>query len=60
MPILPVVDTVSDPEFGLDFCELHFHVQLERKGDKEIVVSAVDEPLDRSEGRQRRLGRNAP
>ena len=50
MPVLPVMYPIPDPELRLDLGGLHFHVELERMLEHEIVITAIYEPLDCPEG----------
>ena len=57
MPIFPVMDSVPYAQLRLYLLGLHLHVKLEGKRDKEVIVAAVYEPLDRPEFLQGRFVR---
>ena len=49
MPVFPVMDTVADAELALDAPRAHLQVDFRGQGEEEIIVAAIEEPLDRLE-----------
>ena len=48
MPVFPVVDPVADTQFTVYFGLSHFKMEFGIDLQQEIIISAVDEPGDRT------------